>query len=178
MPNIRGGKAYKKLKGASNDMENVEFIEKQDDQMVGHVVRLLGNRNTSVYCEDTSVRICKISNGIKKGVKIYIGDLVLLSLRDCEVSKTDLAKGIRSTKGDILAKYSPLQYAQLKADGINPKLFAQVETLNAMVTKIGEGDLEGADALAAAEMEDYFEARGTSANKGDTEEGGVDIDAI
>lgn len=53
MPNLRGGKAYKKSKGKSKLGEDgdVVFIDKQSDQMVGRIVRLLGNRNTSVYCE-------------------------------------------------------------------------------------------------------------------------------
>lgn len=160
MPNIRGGKAYKKLKGASHEDEEVEFIDKQADQMIGRLVRLLGNRNTSVYCEDNTTRICRITTGIKKYMKFDVGDLLLLSLRDCEISKADLEKGIRSDRGDIIAKYHPQQYAQLKKDGVNPKLFAQIDTVNAMATKLDEGDLKGAEKLAAAEIDDIFEARG------------------
>ena len=167
MPNIRGGKGYKKSKGKSKgaeDLENVVFIDKQADQMIGRLVRLLGNRNTSIYCEDNKMRICKISTGIKKRVRFEVGDIVLLSLRDCDMSKSDLAKGIRSDHGDIIAKYSPFQYTKLKDDGINPHIFAHIDTMNAMADKVMSGDLKAAEALAEAETDDIFELQGESSS--------------
>lgn len=168
MPNIRGGKAYKKSKGKSKcaeDMDNIVFIDKQPDQLIGRLVRLLGNRNTSVYCEDNKIRICKISTGIKKRVRFEVGDIMLLSLRDCEMSKADLAKGIRADHGDIIAKYSPHQYTQLKEAGINSHIFAHIDTMTAMAEKVMTGDLKAAEALAAAETDDIFEAVGESSSE-------------
>jgi initiation factor 1A len=174
MPNIRGGKAYKKLKGASHNDEEVEFIDKQSDQLIGRLVRLLGNRNTSVYCEDNKTRICRITTGIKR-TKFDVGDVVLLSLRDCEVAKADLDKGIRSDRGDIIAKYHPQQYDQLKKDGINANLFIQIDTVNAMATRVQEGDMKGAEQLAAADNDDFFDTSGRGETAEDDE---IDIDAI
>jgi len=177
MPNIRGGKGYKKSKGKSkgeDDLENVVFIDKQADQMIGRLVRLLGNRNTSVYCEDNKMRICRISTGIKKKVRFEVGDIMLLSLRDCDISKTDLAKGIRSDHGDILAKYSPHQYTQLKNDGVNPNIFAHIDTMNAMAEKVMSGDLKAAEALAEADTDDIFEAVGASSSSEDEARKGQD----
>jgi len=172
MPNIRGGKAYKKLKGASHNDEKVEFIDKQSDQLIGRLVRLLGNRNTTVYCEDNKTRICRITTGIKR-TKFDVGDVVLLSLRDCEVSKADLDKGLRSDRGDIIAKYHPQQYDQLKKDGINTNLFIQIDTVNAMATRVQQGDLTGAEQLAAADNDDFFDT-----TEGVEQEDELDIDAI
>jgi len=166
MPNLRGGKAYKKGKGKSNEDE-VVFIDKQSDQLIGRIVRLLGNRNTSIYCEDKKVRICKISSGCKKSIRFEVGDVVLISLRDCDVSAADLAKGERGDRGDILDKYNPLQFAQLKRDGVNPNIFATIDTVAGMATKTVNGDLAGADALAAEAVEDIFERGGED----DSEEG-------
>lgn len=174
MPNIRGGKGYKKGKGKArgdDDLENVVFIDKQPDQMIGRLVKLLGNRNTSIYCEDAKLRICRISTGIKKKVRFDVGDVVLISLRDCDVSKAELAKGLRSDHGDILAKYSPHQFSQLQTDGINPHIFAQIDTMNAMAAKAADGDFKAAEALAQAEDENYFEAIGEKEDE-------LDIDAI
>jgi initiation factor 1A len=174
MPNIRGGKGYKKSKGKSkgaDDLENVVFIDKQADQMIGRLVRLLGNRNTSVYCEDNKMRICKISTGIKKRVRFEVGDIMLLSLRDCDMSKSDLANGIRSDHGDILAKYSPHQYTQLKNEGVNPHIFAHIDTMTAMAEKVMSGDLKAAEALAAAETDDIFEGLGESSSSEEEHEG-------
>lgn len=173
MPNLRGGKAYKKSKGKSkgdDDLENVVFIDKQADQMIGRLVRLLGNRNTSIYCEDNKLRICKITTGVKKKARFEVGDIVLLSLRDCDMSKTDLAKGIRSDHGDILAKYSPHQFAQLKKDGVNPHLFAHIDTVNAMAVKVGDGDFKAAEALAEADVDNIFEGEGSESESEKEEE--------
>jgi initiation factor 1A len=159
MPNLRGGKAYKKGKGKSGDDE-VVFIDKQPDQLIGRIVRLLGNRNTSIYCEDKKVRICKISSGCKKGNRFEMGDIVLISLRDCDVSKVDLANGIRSDRGDILDKYNPIQFAQLKKEGVNPHIFAAIDTVTGMASKTASGDLAGAEALAADAVEDIFDRGG------------------
>jgi initiation factor 1A len=162
MPNLRGGKAYKKSKGKSKLGEDgdVVFIDKQSDQMVGRIVRLLGNRNTSIYCEDKKVRVCKISSGCKKSARFEVGDIVLLSLRDCDISAADLERGVRSDRGDILDKYSPLQYAQLKKEGINPHVFATIDTVIGMAGKTASGDLAGAEALAVDAMEDIFDTGG------------------
>lgn len=171
MPNLRGGKAYKKSKGKSkgaDDLENVIFIEKQADQMIGRLVRLLGNRNTSIYCEDNKLRICRISTGCKKKARFEVGDIVLLSLRDCEMSKSDLTNGIRSGHGDIIAKYNPQQFPQLKKDGVNLHLFAHIDTVNAMAVKVGDGDFKAAEALAAladTDVDNIFEGDSDSSEE-------------
>jgi initiation factor 1A len=177
MPNLRGGKAYKKTKGGQDDSQNIIFIDKQEDQMIGRLVRLLGNLNAQVYCEDNKVRICKISMGIKKSVRFDIGDIILLSLRDCEVSASDLKKGIRADRGDILGKYSVQQIPQLKKGGVNPKLFAHLDTVSGIAAKVIQGDMEGADALAKADDEDMFE-RGGVVEEAEGEAAEIDIDAI
>ena len=172
MPNLRGGKAYKKLKGKSNSDEpqNVVYIDKEEDQLVGRLVRLLGNLNTLIYCQDNKQRICKIRSSIKKRVKFEVGDIVLISLRDCEVSTAEQKNGVRADRGDIIAKYSPHQYEQLKQDGINIHLFAHIETVSEMALKVADGDMEGAEAIAAAANDDFFEAV--------NEEEELNIDAI
>jgi len=179
MPNLRGGKAYKKSKGKSKLGEDgdVVFIDKQSDQMVGRIVRLLGNRNTSVYCEDKKVRLCKISSGCKKSARFEVGDIVLLSLRDCDISAAELERGVRSDRGDILDKYSPLQYAQLKKEGINPHVFATIDTVIGMASKTESGDIAGAEALAVDAMEDIFETGGATAEADDEDEEDGDKEA-
>jgi initiation factor 1A len=169
MPNLRGGKAYKKGKGkTADDDEKDVFIDKQADQMIGRLVRLLGNRNTTVYCEDKVTRQCRISTGCKKSTRFEVGDVVLLSLRDCDVSTSDLAKGVRADRGDILAKYNPLQFAQLKKEGVNSQIFSAIDTVNAMATAAAAGGKEeDIDAIANANdaMEDFFETEKSPTNE-------------
>jgi initiation factor 1A len=155
MPNIRGGKGYKSGKGKSKlGDDEIVYLERQSDQMVGRIVRILGDLNTSVYCQDNKQRICKICRSIKKSVRFEVGDIVLVSLRDCEVSKAELLEGKRGDKGDILNKYHPYQFSELKKEGINPHLFTNMNTLKEMATLIEEGKEEAAIKLAEKTQEE------------------------
>jgi translation initiation factor 1A len=117
MPNKTGGKNYKKSKHGGDD-DGALFIDKQDDQQYGRVVRVLGNGNMLVYCNDDKERICHIRGAIRKRVWINLGDLVLVSLRD--LGDAD--------KGDILAKYEPKFFSKIKKQpGVNLILFNNLE---------------------------------------------------
>uniref|UniRef100_A0A6C0AMH3 S1-like domain-containing protein n=1 Tax=viral metagenome TaxID=1070528 RepID=A0A6C0AMH3_9ZZZZ len=163
MPNIRGGKGYKSGKGKSKfaDSEQVEFITRQPDQMVGRLVRLLGDLNAQIYCDDNKQRVCKICRSIKKTVRFEVGDVVLVSLRDCEVPKAELANGVRGDRGDILDKYHPYQYSELKKEGINPYIFGNIDTVSEISKLVGEGKEAAAEkvaeAAAQAEDDDIFD---------------------
>lgn len=184
MPNIRGGKLYKKSKGKTKfgeDSEEVVFIEKQPDQMVGRLVKLLGNLNATIYCEDGKQRVCKICRSIKKSVRFESGDIVLISLRDCDMSKHDLENGLRSSRGDILAKYNTQQYKVLMKEGLNPNLFIQLDKVAEMTLKLKAGDKEGAEAIAADIEEDIFDRNqnDVSENSDESESSDdLDIDKI
>jgi initiation factor 1A len=170
MPNLRGGKAYKRSKGASDGLD-VVFLEREPDQMVGRIVRLLGSLNTQIFCQDNKQRICKISTGIKKRTRFEAGDIVLISLRDCEVSKTDLLKGIRSDRGDIIGKFHPQQYNSLKEEGINSHIFVNMETIQEISEKLASGDITGAAAAAAADQDNFFDMTGTNEEEKEDENG-------
>lgn len=175
--NLRGGKAFKKGKKADHDEDEIEkivYIDRQPDQMVGRLTRLLGDLNTQVYCQDNKLRVCKICRSIKKKVRFKVGDVVLISLRDCEVSQADLDKGIRSDRGDVLAKYHPEQYAQLKSEGIPHTLFAQMETVDGIVTDLGAG--KAVDVSKIKKEEDLFANDSDSESEGELED--ADIDKI
>jgi initiation factor 1A len=141
--NQRGGKAYKKGKKAdqddSEDEGNIVMIDVQPDQMVGRILRLLGDLNTQVYCQDGVLRVCKICRSIKKKVKFKVGDVVLISLRDCEVPKADLEKGKRGSRGDVLARFHSAQFDKLKQAGIPDALFTKLEGSDEMAGA-GAGD--------------------------------------
>ena len=158
MPNIRGGKGYKKFKKGGNE-EEVQFIEKEPDQYVGCIMKLVGSLNASVFCEDNKTRICKIAEGIKKKVRFFVGDIVLLSYRDDLISKHELLEGKHSDRGDILGKYASEQYSQLKASGINPHLFRHIGTITSMAKSFENGEDKKAEAIAAAATnDDLFES--------------------
>ena len=156
MPNLRGGKSYKKAKGGTSESDtSAAFLKKESDQMVGRILRLLGDLNASVFCQDNKTRICKIAMGIKKKVRFFVGDIILISLRDCLLSKLDLEAGKRSDRGDILGKYSEQQYGELKAEGVPLHLFAQADLINKISVKFEQGDTKGALALGEDGLENY-----------------------
>lgn len=160
MPNIRGGKGYKKFKKGA-DEEKIAFIIKESDQYVGCIMKLVGCLNASVFCEDNKTRICKIAEGIKKKVRFYVGDIVLLSYRDDLISKHDREEGKHSDRGDILGKYAAEQYSQLKTAGVNPHIFRHIDTITSMAKNFENGDDKKAEAIAAAaNNDDLFDLSG------------------
>jgi len=165
MPNLRGGKAYKKSKGKSKaygEDTDIVFIEKELGQLVGRITKILGNLNVSVYCEDKIQRICKIRSGIKKKVRFETGDIILVSLRDCEVSASDLEKGIRSDRGDVIEKYNPRQYSSLKEEGVNPLLFVNLDKIQMVTDLIDNGQVSAAENLMKESEDDIFDRGGGS----------------
>jgi len=129
-PNKKGGKGYKKGKGAS--LEPV-FIDKLPDQFVARAVRLLGERNVLCYCEDNVLRICHICRRMKGREFVEPGDIVLVSLRDFSNADPKTIK-----RGDILAKYAPEQVSKMRReDGANPKVFIKLEGMGLSTENIG-----------------------------------------
>jgi translation initiation factor 1A len=121
MPNLQGGKKYKSSKHAQEP--KVEIHEVGEGQMVGRVVKNLGNRRMLVYCNDTKERICKLRGALRKKIWINVGDIILLSLRDLASGTTGTSE---NNTGDILAKYDTSVLSKLKKeDGMNPKVFIQ-----------------------------------------------------
>ena len=178
MPNLRGGKAYKKTKGRE---ETVQYLNKEHDQMVGRVIRNLGDLNMSIFCEDNKTRICKIASGLKKTVRIQLDDLVLVSLRDCLLSAADLERGVRSDRGDIIGKYNVEQYAELKKAGTNSHLFIDATTIRLVAEKYGDGDEKAVEGIVnAADGTDIFDMTAAT-EEGEEEKKDLDdkdIDAI
>lgn len=159
MPNVLGGKKYKSSKH-SEPKGKTEFVEvdESDGQMVGRVMKLLGQRRALIYCNDAVQRICKIRGKIAKRVWIHAGDVVLISLREMG-GATSVQEDVSQERGDILAKYEPEVYSRLKKEyNLNEKLFVQTDT-------------------AGKEMdEDLFDRNAEESESSDEED--VDVDAI
>ena len=134
MPNLQGGKKYKSSKHSQET--KAVLHEVGEDQQVARVLKVLGNRRMLVYCNDNKQRICKIRGALGKRHWIGIGDIVLISMREELAAGTTgsgaLAKfEISGERGDILAKYDQTILGKLKKeDGMNPKLFLTLETMD------------------------------------------------
>jgi translation initiation factor 1A len=133
--NIKGGKQYKK-KAKVADTSAIT-IERQPDQQIARVLKPLGNRFMSCYCNDAKIRVCRVRGKLRGRDFVEKGDVVLISLRTFETDGDDMT-------GDILAKYPHESLSSLKKEeGINTKLFAQLDLLDG--TRLGElGDHEEA----------------------------------
>jgi len=169
MPNVKGGKNYKK--GKHSDSVPA-YIERVAGQMVGRVVRILGNRNMLTYCNDKKMRICHICGKMKGRVFVGAGDVVLLSLRDF---------GEETDRGDIIGKYPPEHYSTLrKEDGINPNVFLKLETMKNMnLDSLGKEALPMPDDDEEFEFEEGVEAPAvTPAAVAPAQDDDIDIDAI
>ena len=184
MPNRTGGKAYKKTKHSGGDDDGSLYIDKQEGQMYGRIVRIMGALNVLIYCNDGYERICHIRGSMRKRTWLHIGDIVLLSLRDF----TGAATG--KERGDIIAKYEPKFYSRLKKDPeVNPTLFMTVGTSDTLKSGHLPDSEEGGyeidndsdssesdttTAAARAEGQYYINNRRPHQNTDDN----IDIDAI
>jgi translation initiation factor 1A len=130
MPNLKGGKKYKSGKASSGDVKDMPEIDAKEGQTIGRIIKSLGDRNMMVFCNDGKERICHIRGGLsKKKCTIEVGDVVIISLRGEGMSAT---QGNVQDRGDILTKFDREHHRALKKmDGVNPKLFLQVETMDA-----------------------------------------------
>lgn len=153
MPNMKGGKNYKKAKGGGDD--GPAFVERQVDQMYGRVIKNLGNCNMIVYCGDNKRRFCHIRGAIRKRLWMNPGDVVLVSVRDFE--KVDAGE---MERGDIITKYDTRYYGKLKkmAD-FNQRLLCELEKVNFDSDQVGNMIAGLVEAMERGEptQEDGFE---------------------
>ena len=137
--NLKGGNKAKK--GKNTTAAKAELHDIGDGQMIGKVIRMLGDRRALVYCNDNVERTCKIRGSLRKKVWIATSDIVLVGLRvfshidsDDESDEDVLAavgQKINSAGGDILAKYDTDVYSKLKkVSGVNKKLFGSVDNVH------------------------------------------------
>ena len=131
MPNLKGGKNYKKAKGGGDD--GPAFVERGADQFYGRVIKNLGNCNMIVYCGDNKRRFCHIRGAIRKRLWMNPGDVVLVSVRDFE--KVEAGE---MERGDIITKYDTRHYGKLKkmAD-FNQRLLCELEKVNFDSDQVG-----------------------------------------
>jgi len=148
MPPNKGGKNYKKGKkgGGEGEIAMIE-INGEDGQMVGRVLKSVGDRRFTVYCNDNKERLCRLCGTIRKKDWIDKGSLVLLAKRelngkpkpasasanadpdDEEENDTFTPEEVKDDKlGDILQLIDPCLYGKLKkVPGINLALFNDIE---------------------------------------------------
>ncbi len=184
MPNLKGGKNYKKSKHTPAAGTG-RLVEAEADQMYGRVIKILGDRNMRVYCNDNASRICRVCGAMRKRVFVNLGDLVLISIRDLtnanEKEKQEELMAIlkqrekpisqrEAERGDIIHKYQHEELSKLKkVAGINEKLFMQLENVDGKVLgEIKTKDEEDYVGIEFAASSDDEEDSNNSESKDDT----------
>ena len=127
MPNMKGGKGYKRGKNSTTEEKMIEWNE-AEGQMIGRVIGVLGSRRFNVYCNDNKTRICRLCGSMNKSDWINKGAIVLIAQRSLSTSTTgNSGKEI----GDVTHVFDAFFYKDLKAmPNTNPVLFTQVEEKN------------------------------------------------
>ena len=171
MPNLKGGKNYKKSK--HTPAAGGRLVEAESDQMYGRVIKILGDRNMKIYCNDNATRICRVCGAMRKRVYVNLGDIVLISIRDLsnvaekEKQEEMMEKlGMKgkpiaqreAERGDIIHKYQADELSKLKkVMGINEKLFLQLENVDGKVLvdlrKNDDDDYVGIEFAASSDDE-------------------------
>lgn len=183
MPNIKGGKNYKKAKHGGPSTP--DFVECLPGQQYGRVIRILGNMNTIVYANNGNRYFCHIRGGMRKKVWINSGDIVVISQRD-ELGSTSHDVIGALERGDIVAKVDSSHYGLLKKnDSFNQRLLLPLETL---LSENGSGHvydpaaagktMKDADdeILKGEDEDDIFDRDEEDDEEGEAEEGEEDVD--
>lgn len=163
MPNLRGGKAYKKGKKVPGEQNETisKFFKREKDQDYARVIRMLGNRRVVCFCNDGRERVCKIRGALCKGPKkkrIDVGDIVLISFRDFEEGSDEDTDNVPTTAGketdptgnvmtlasgrkdiaDIIDKFHREHWRQIKKESDIHKFLFSVADLAGGVDEIFE----------------------------------------
>lgn len=70
-----------KAKKGKNIIKESELYFKEDLEVYGIIIEVLGNSRMKVFCDDLETRICNIKGAMKKKIWLHKYDYVLVSLR-------------------------------------------------------------------------------------------------
>ena len=127
MPKKKKGKRKGPYQAADRKME---YAEENNSQVYGVVEKMLGDRYFNVRCTDNKERR---SRARKKRVRISIGDVVIVSLRD-----------FNDKNADIIYKYNDKEIRLLRKQGYIPDVneYNNKDDDNFGVIFVDDGDKE------------------------------------
>jgi translation initiation factor 1A len=105
----------------SNDTRKREVLFKEDGQVYGRALAMLGNGRLRAQCDDGVERLCKIRGSMRRREFVHVGDLVLVALRDFGgadggPADDDNKKKVLE-KADVIFRYHPPEVQILKKYG-------------------------------------------------------------
>ena len=119
--NIKGGKKHKKTKRNPNDNFEKNMIYKENSlEEYALVTDLVGNGNVRIKLPNGSVMIARIPGSFKKK-KIFInrGNILLVSIREYEDSKSDIIYRYSDGQSKVLHKNKQLPSSFMNYNVIN-----------------------------------------------------------
>lgn len=117
MPNVRGGKSFKRNKKNAGTTKKSDMpIAENDDQRYANVIRKLGGNRLALQCSDTELRQGLIPGSFYKKVWINPGDILLVEIspfnnKECHIihkyeitdARSLRSKGLLTFDGDSAA---------------------------------------------------------------------------
>jgi translation initiation factor 1A len=135
--NVKGGKAYKRMKQGTDDDRNMIECNYEDGQQYGRILRNMGGMNLIVFCNDGNERMCHVRGGIKKSCRMHEGDIVIISLRDLYNGEGGGKTAKGQERGDILGRVDPKHYSIMRRDPqVNQSLFTALEAMDEKSRKV------------------------------------------
>lgn len=97
---------------ATPNFRRLKLPNKDELEMFGKVIQLMGVNNIQVMCEDGKERICRIPGKMFKHIWIKPNDIVIVKLWD-----------FQPIKGDVVWRYLGFQVTQLEKRGVLDALY-------------------------------------------------------
>ncbi|MDD3178213.1 translation initiation factor 1A [bacterium] len=94
------------------NFKRLRLPRKEDLELFGKVVQLMGVNNISILCEDGIERVCRIPGKMFKHIWIKPGDVVIVKLWD-----------FQPIKGDVIWRFLGFQVGQLERKGVLNNLY-------------------------------------------------------
>ncbi len=82
----KGGKNRRRGKNENEGLKR-ELVFREDGQEYAQVTKMLGNGHLEAMCFDGQQRLCHIRGKLRKKVWINQADIILVGLRDYQVSQ-------------------------------------------------------------------------------------------
>jgi translation initiation factor 1A len=107
-----------------NHTRKREVVFKEEGQVYGRAMAMLGNGRLRAKCDDGVERLCKIRGSMRRREFVHVGDLVLVALRDFGGQQTadddddeGDSKKKALEKADVIFRYQPPEVQILKKYG-------------------------------------------------------------
>ena len=111
MPNIKGGKKFKRGKKQSFHEKKLIYKNPKEDQEYGKVITCVGNRRFQIRCFDGKERLGILAGNMRKNLWINKDDIVLISRWDFTTN---------NDKCSIIHKYDYDEATKLQKEGEFP----------------------------------------------------------